>query len=276
MPIVLSEAEIEAYRRTGFHFPVRVMSVEEALAFRAKLERFEADGNASIRAQIKSKMHLLLTWIHELASHAAILDAVEDVLGPDILCWNSSFFIKEANDPGHVTWHQDSTYWGLSSPDVCSAWIALSPSTLESGAMRVIPGSHTLDQLAHEDTLDEHNLLTRGQRLAENPDDSSAVSLVLEPGEISLHHVSLVHGSEPNRTDDRRIGLAIRYVAPHVKQTGGIPDSAMLVRGEDRFGNFAAEIPPIADMDPAALEVHRRSLANLERLKFAGTDRRYL
>ena len=275
MPNLLSGRDIEAYQRDGFHFPLRALSAEDAAAYRAKLEAFEASQGGSIKGTLKTKMHLVLAWIHELATHPTFLDAVEDVLGPDILCWNSSFFIKEANDPGHVTWHQDATYWGLSSPDVCSVWVALSPSTLESGAMRVIPGTHTSPQLEHEDTFDDHNLLTRGQKLKQDPDDATAVDIVLQPGEISLHHVMLVHGSEPNRTDDRRIGLAIRYIAPHVSQTGGIPDSAMLVRGEDRFGNFEHERAPAADMHPDAVAYHAAVMEQHQKLKYAGTDKGY-
>ena len=275
MPKILSDVEVEAYKRDGFHFPVRVMSAEKAEGYRRTLEAFESSQPGNIRNQIKTKMHLVLTWIYEMVSHPGILDAVEDVLGPNILCWNATFFTKEANDPGHVTWHQDATYWGMDSQDICSAWIALSPSTVESGAMQVMPGTHHSEILEHEDTFDKHNLLTRGQKLVQDPDESKAVSLVLQPGELSLHHVALVHGSKPNRTDDRRIGLAIRYVAPNVKQTGGIQDSAMLLRGEDRFGNFIAEKPPASDMDAEAMAFHSQVLENLAKVKFAGTDHSY-
>ena len=120
-------------------------------------------------------MHLVLTWIYEMVSHPGILDAVEDVLGPNILCWNATFFTKEANDPGHVTWHQDATYWGMDSQDICSAWIALSPSTVESGAMQVMPGTHHSEILEHEDTFDKHNLLTVTKE-SKDPDESKAVN----------------------------------------------------------------------------------------------------
>jgi non-heme Fe2+,alpha-ketoglutarate-dependent halogenase len=141
--------------------------------------------------------------------------------------------------------------------------------------MRVIPGTHTSPQLEHEDTFDDHNLLTRGQKLKQDPDAAKAVDLVLQPGEISLHQLMLVHGSEPNRTDDRRIGLVIRYIAPNVSQKGGIPDSAMLVRGKDTYGNFNHERAPAADMHPDAVAHHAEIMKQHQALKYAGTDRGY-
>src|SRR5262249_57420913 len=111
----------------------------------------------------------------------AILDAVGDVIGPDILVWSSSFFIKEPRDGAYVSWHQDATYWGLSEPDVVTAWIALTPSTVESGAMRMVPGTHH-EQVAHHDTFAPGNLLSRGQEIAVEVDEARAVDVVLQPG----------------------------------------------------------------------------------------------
>ncbi len=223
---------------------------------------------------MRQKLYLLLTWMDALVRHPAILDAVEDVLGPDLLCWQCSFFTKEPGDSGFVSWHQDSTYWGLSAPDVLTVWLALSPATVESGAMRMVPGTHKWDQLAHNDSFDADNLLTRGQVVDADFDEAHAVDLVLGPGQFSMHHVRLIHASEPNRSRDRRIGLAIRYIAPHVRQTSGVPDSALLVRGVDRHGHFEAEQSPAADMDPAAVARHARIIERREGFIYAGTDKR--
>lgn len=272
MPNTLTRAEIEKYHADGVHFPVRVMPAEDAAGYRRKLEALEASLGGAIKGRKRQKLYLLLTWMNELARHPGILDAVEDVLGPDILCWQSSFFIKEPDRESHVTWHQDSTYWGLSTPDVCTAWLALCPSTLESGAMKMAPGTHKLNQLPHADTFDADNLLTRGQELAVEIDPANTLDVVLAPGEVSLHHVMIAHASGPNCSDDRRIGLAIRYVAPHVKQVTGVPDSAMLVRGEDKYGNFEAETPPKADMHPDAVALHDRITRAREGFIYQGTD----
>ena len=106
-----------------------------------------------LTGRYRHKMHLMLTWVDRLMRHPVILDAAEDVLGPDILCWNTNFFIKEACSSDYISWRQDATYWGLGGSDVMSVWIALSPSRVESGCMRVIPGSHAR-QLRHIDTSD--------------------------------------------------------------------------------------------------------------------------
>ncbi|HAA93250.1 MAG TPA: phytanoyl-CoA dioxygenase [Rhodospirillaceae bacterium] len=272
---VLTTGEIADYDRLGYHFPVPTLNAEETGNALAKFEAFEQNEGGEISGKRKIKSHLFLRWAYELIAHPGVLDAVEDVLGPNILCWNSSFFIKNAHDPAHVTWHQDSTYWGLSVPDLCSVWIALTPATVENGAMKIIPESHRHGQLDHTDTFDKTNLLARGQHLTELPAENSAVDIELAPGEISLHHIMAVHGSEPNRTDERRIGLAIRYAAPHVRLLGNISDSALLVRGKDDHGHFGAETPPEKDMDPTALDQHAQILENRARVKYAGTEKDY-
>ena len=139
-----------------------------------------------------------------------------------------------------MSWHQDLTYWGLDPADIVTAWIALSESGPQNGAMRVIPGTHTSEVVPHKDTFAANNLLSRGQEISVEVDETKAVTLELEPGQMSLHHVKLIHGSEPNPSDKRRIGLAIRYIPTHVRQIAGMTDSAMLVRGADAFGHFHA------------------------------------
>ena len=142
MPKVLSEAEVVAYRDNGYHFPVDALAASEVAGFREKLEDYEARAGGPISGEMRHRSHVLFAWIDEMIRHPKILDAVEDVLGPDILCWNTSFFIKEARDPGFVSWHQDATYWGLSSSDVATAWIAMSPANKVSGCMKFIAGTH--------------------------------------------------------------------------------------------------------------------------------------
>ncbi len=260
MPGALTAAETEAYHRNGYHFPLHAFPAEEAAGLLAKLRAAEARLGGRLEGRMNQKPHLLFPWLDAVIRDPRVLDAVESVLGPDILCWGSQFFMKGAGDPAYVSWHQDGTYWGLSRPDVTTAWIAFTPSVPESGCMRVIPGTHRT-QVPHADTFAPDNLLSRGQEVAVSVDEAEAVDIVLQPGEMSLHHVLIVHGSEPNRAAWPRIGLAIRYVAPHVAQlgmdaTGGERDGATLVRGTDRFGHFALEQPPEAELHPDALARH--------------------
>lgn len=257
----LPEAAIAHYREHGYYAPVRVMPADEAESIRRRLEAHEAIHGA-LKGSMRHKSHLLFTWLDGLIRHPAVLDAIEGVIGPDILCWSSTFFIKEPRDPGFVSWHQDSTYWGLDPADIVTAWVALSESTAENGAMRVIPDTQSLEQIAHRDTFDVNNLLTRGQEISVEVDEAKAVMLSLQPGEMSLHHVRLIHGSDPNPSGKRRIGFAIRYLPTHVRQVVGSRDSATLVRGVDQFGNFEPEYAPDRDLSDAALAFHARVMGD--------------
>lgn len=271
MPKLLSPEAQRFYRDNGYYFPVRVMSAAEAAGFRAKLEAHEATIGGPLQSNMRHKVHLLFTWADALIRHPRVLDAVEDLIGPNILCWTTNFFIKEPMNPSFVSWHQDSTYWGLEPPDVVTAWLALSEAPVESGAMKFLPGSHKWDQVPHRDTFHEHNLLTRGQEIAVEVDESQGVAVPLAAGEMSLHHVRLVHGSAPNTTANRRIGLAIRYVPTHVRQVRG-RDGGTLVRGVDAFGHFEPEPAPKADLDADALAAHARAVERQVAHLYAGTD----
>jgi non-heme Fe2+,alpha-ketoglutarate-dependent halogenase len=253
----LTPEQVRHFREYGYVAPVRVMSVAQALELRERLEDFE-HGNDKLRKKaLNVKSHLLFAWLNDLVRKDSIVDAIDDLYGENLLCWASSFFIKDANDPAFVSWHQDSTYWGLSKPDVVTAWVALSESNKSNGAMQVVPKTHLLDQIPHRDTFSEHNLLTRGQEVAVEVDEAQAVSIELEPGEMSLHHVRLVHGSPPNTSDKRRIGYAIRYIPTYVRQLEG-EDSATLVRGVDTFNTFEHEPRPSADLDPEFVALHQQ------------------
>jgi non-heme Fe2+,alpha-ketoglutarate-dependent halogenase len=181
-------------------------------------------------------------------------------------------FTKEARSAGFVSWHQDATYWGLSEPDVVTAWVAFTESTPANGNMRVIPGSHRTP-VPHVDTFHPDNLLSRGQEISVEVDESQAADIVLQPGEMSLHHVLMVHGSGANPSSDRRIGFAIRYIPTRLRQTGGPRDSATLVRGADTFGHFEPEPRPATDLDPAMLALHAEISDRQARILYQGTEK---
>jgi chlorinating enzyme len=269
MPKMLSEAQVAAYRRDGYLSPLRAMDAADMAPLRREYAALCAREGGMLSKRTNQKPHLLLPWIDELVRHPRLLDAVEDVLGPNILCWASGFFHKPAHSPGFVSWHQDSTYWGLSSPDVVTAWVAFEASTPLSGCMRVVPGTQAHDQVPHKDTFAADNLLSRGQEIQVDIDDKDAADLVLQPGEFSLHHVRIIHGSEPNNADWDRIGFTIRYVPTYVRQIGG-RDSAMLVRGVDEFHNFDPEPRPKADFHPDAVAFHGAMIDRVTKILFAG------
>lgn len=266
----LAPETVEAYKRDGILFPLRVMDEATAAGLRAKVEALAAAEGGRLSRATNQKPHLLLPWLADLVRDPRVLDPVEDILGPDLFCWASGFFWKPARDPAFISWHQDSTYWGLSHADIVTAWIALTPSTPESGCMQVVPGTHHREQVAHKDTFAENNLLSRGQEIAVEVDPKDVVDVVLQPGEMSLHHVRLFHGSEPNRSDQPRIGFAVRYIPTYIRQTAGARDSATLVRGEDRYGHFDLEPRPATEFDPACVAFHKAMLENAEKILYAG------
>lgn len=269
----LTAEQVRHFKEFGYVAPIRVMPVAQALELRERLEDFE-HGNDKLRKKaLNVKSHLLFPWLNELVRRREIVDAIDDLYGENLLCWASSFFIKDARDPAFVSWHQDSTYWGLSAPDVVTAWVALSESNKSNGAMQVVPRTHLLDQIPHRDTFSEHNLLTRGQEVAVDVDESQAVSIELEPGEMSLHHVRIVHGSPPNASDKRRIGYAIRYIPTYVRQLEG-DDSATLVRGVDTFNTFEHEPRPTTDLEPEFVALHQQIGERNQQILYKGAAQR--
>jgi len=261
---------VDDYQRDGYYFPVQVLSAAEAQGYRCALEENEAFCRAHPEhASLKTYPHMLLPWLDELMRQAAILDHVSAILGPDLMVWNTSFFTKEAASPSYVSWHQDLHYWGLDADDEVTAWVALSPATSASGCMRFVAGSHAVDNAPHRDTFSNNNLLSRGQELAVEVDESNAVDVVLQPGQMSLHHGKTYHASHPNRSDDRRIGVAIRYIKPSMAQANNTKTFAALVHGEDRFGHFQHAPAPASLFAPADRERALQARLQADKILYA-------
>lgn len=270
MTATLSAQDVERYHQDGYLAPLSATSADRAAGLLARYDALKARGETDGDAVLRSKPHLVLPWLYDLIRDPAVTGPVSAILGPNLLAWGSSFFAKPAGDPGFVSWHQDANYWGLEPHEVLTAWIAFSPSRRENGCMRVVPGSQG-QALDHRDTFAKDNLLTRGQEIAVEVDEGQAADITLEPGEMSLHHVGIVHGSDPNTSDVPRIGFAIRYIASHVRQTGG-RTTATLALGEDTHGHFDAEPRPRSEYDPAALVFRQAALARQHAVLFAGAE----
>ena len=268
--MTLSAQQIEQFKRDGYVYPLDVLPLDEAMVLRRKLEAREALQDGKLHADQRAKSHLLFKWLDDLIRDPRILDPIEQLIGPDILCWNTIFWIKDVGSKSFVSWHQDTRYWGLSSPDVVTAWLALSPASLESGCMRVMPGTHIGDVLPHEDKYDDANMLTRGQEITQGVDDYRAVHMPLEIGQMSFHNYRLAHASGANNAPDRRIGVSMHFMPTDSKQIVGEWDSAALVRGEDKFGNFAPTPVPEMDFDPAAMAFHVRAQKAQSDVLYAG------
>ncbi|MBK18034.1 MAG: phytanoyl-CoA dioxygenase [Rhodospirillaceae bacterium] len=258
MPKLLTDEQVDRYHTQGAIAPIKVIEAEEADDFRRKFEDLEQEIGCEAQSKFRIKAHLPFPWLTKLTRNSKILDAIEDLIGPDIVVWGSSFFTKKANDHRFVSWHQDSTYYGFDPAESITAWVAFSDSTRETGCVRIIPGSHEGDAvMKHVETFDPDNLLARGQTI-EGVDENEVVDLELRAGEMSVHHNKTVHSSMPNPSNMPRIGYAIHICAPHVRQTQFEGATGTLVRGEDNFGHWAPDIEAKEHMDPeclAALDV---------------------
>ncbi|MBU0725462.1 MAG: phytanoyl-CoA dioxygenase family protein [Alphaproteobacteria bacterium] len=248
----LTAAEVEHFQSQGYFVKKRALSAAHAAELRARIEAFEETLGEECNVRMKIKAHVVSPWMTDLARHPAILDAVESLLGPDIMLFGSSMFAKSAQSSKFVSWHQDSAYYGLTPNDSVTVWVAFTPSNKANGCLRVLPGSHLGPEYEHDETYDPQNLLARGQTI-HGLDDDKAAYLELEPGEFSMHHVRTAHGSLGNFTDDRRIGLAFFYIGAHVASTLG-RRTALLMRGEDRHGHWDADPVPRIDLDPKTLQ----------------------
>jgi|TARA_B110000444_G_scaffold152506_1_gene142710 hypothetical protein len=270
MPKVLTKEQIEQYHDEGFIAPVRVISENEALSIKNQLEQVEADFPDEINAQSRNNLHLSFAFLDALAHNTIIVDAMEDLIGPDIALWASVMFIKEPSSKQYVSWHQDATYMGLDSIDFPTPWIALSPSNRDTGCMTMISGSHHSEIQIHKDTFAENNILTRGQVIPE-VDKSKAIDLILEPGEMSIHHGAIIHGSQPNNSDQRRIGFSLQsYVPPSIKQVVG-RNIWTHIRGKKRQDNDGIELDrPKYNMDPITVEQRRVAEENLSKILYKG------
>lgn len=277
MSKILTRQQIEQYHDEGFISPVRVISEVEALSIKAELEEVEANFPDEINAKSRNNLHLSFEFLDALAHHPVIVDAMEDLIGPDIALWASVMFTKEPASKDYVSWHQDATYMGLNSIDFPTPWIALSPSNKETGCMTMISGSHKSSIQSHEDTFAENNILTRGQ-VIEDIDESKGVDLILEPGEMSIHHGAIIHGSQPNKSNQRRIGFSLQsYIPPSIQQVVG-RNIWTHIRGQKRQDEDGIALDrPKHNMDPITVAQRRVANENLSEILYKGakTKRNY-
>jgi ectoine hydroxylase-related dioxygenase (phytanoyl-CoA dioxygenase family) len=256
----LTQAQVESYRYNGFLFPIPALNADEIAACLAGLQRLETElGTPVAEADIKWRSHAYAhaPWFNTLIRHPAILDAIEDLIGPDILVWTSTFFIKEPRSPTFAAWHQDGTYFGLEPHEQVCAWVALTDASAEAGCMEQLSSRGEPRQYRHAPLGLAHSINRAGQTIMEPLDEAAPVAMALRAGEFSLHHEWAVHRSAPNNASYRRVGIGLNYIPPHVRVDGPVRLKAMLVRGEDRYGHFDLIDPPAGERDAAALAVHQ-------------------
>lgn len=246
---------LRRYYEDGYVGGIPFLDSSSVADHRARLEKAEASFGAM---HYRSKAHTILTSAYELATLPSVLNLVEQMIGPNILLYNTTYIIKEPHTSSFVSWHQDLTYWGLSHDDQVTMWLALSPASLKSGCMKMIPGSHKHGRFDHHETKDADNVLLQGQTVANVPEET-AKYCPLAPGEASFHHGWTLHASMANESDERRIGLNVQYLATHVRQTKHDLDTAMLVRGVDNYHHFEADKGATRDLHPDDI-AHQKAL----------------
>jgi len=231
--------QIEAYRRDGFVFPLEIFSPAEVEGFRGAFESL-----SEYSPNRFDRMHLFFEWAYQIVTHDALLDVVEAILGDDILVYGTLVLAKQPHDLRYASWHQDSFYSDLHLTPSTTAWIALTPSHQGNGCMRVIPGSHRLGALEHENVTDPNLLNRRGERIKIDVDESEAVDVVLRAGDISLHESTLVHSSNTNASDEPRIGFIVRFVTSRMRN----PNTRLMrVRGDGDCSHLDLAEKPAGD-----------------------------
>ena len=276
---LLTEEQKEAYWNDGYLFPINVANALQSNNWRNSLEKIEQDWldnglKLPLNTYKRVNAQVVMPLACEIGLHAPILDAVEGILGPDVMLYSVEFLTKEAHTKHVVTMHQDLAYWGMGDMDnILTAWLALSPATTASGCMDFVCGSHKNEILAHEDSFDEHNLLSRGQEIKVDVANSDKVAVELNPGNISLHHGLTIHGSGPNKSDDRRIGVAIRYVSAKMRKAGGVKDYAISARGTYNNNSFTTYNPPTSLFDASSMALYEEIRAEQAKVMMAGAQK---
>ncbi len=258
----LSSEAIATFRNDGFHFPLRIFDASEANSLYHSYIKFQKSAIKTFGREHRFKGHLLANWLNGVVSNSYILDIVEDLIGPNILCWSSAFFAKPPKTKTYVGYHQDAAISGLQPHDnIIHIWLALKPATIENGCLRVLPRSHLDTILRLSPSNDDSNMLLEGSNAQPNASDDQYVNIVLEAGEISLHHHRMVHGSGPNQSSGDRLGLSLTYMTPSTRNVRG-KDSAMLVRGNDEYGNFELEPAPDTYFSDKAITAFQRAISS--------------
>jgi hypothetical protein len=256
----LTPEQVASYHHNGFLFPVPALTDAEISICLAGLQQLEAElGSPVADADVKWRSHAYAhsVWFNNLIRHPRILDAIEDVIGPNILVWTSTFFIKEPHSPTFAAWHQDGTYFGLTPHEQVCAWVALTDASREAGCMEHLSSQGVPRQLHHAPLGLANSINRAGQTIMEPFDESNPTAMALPAGSFSLHHEFAVHRSAPNNASHRRVGIGLNYIPTHVRVEGPVRCCAMLGRGEDTFGNFDLIEPPTAERDETALAAHQ-------------------
>ena len=269
----LSSNQLKQYEDEGFVSPIDIFSKDKAKEIRNEIELIEKEMPDELEKSGRYNAHLISPLLDEVTHNSEILDAVQSLIGKDILVCGTTLFIKNPNVKGFVSYHQDAKYIGLEPHNWVTAWVAITDSNEHNGCMRVWSGSHKDNLKDHDQNFNERNLLTRGQTIKNVP-KKKTTPLILKAGQMSLHHPTVVHGSDLNNSNDRRIGFVIQsYIGTNVKQILG-KNSVQLARGKDNF-NFHKKIGRTKSLlDRNDLKIKKKENDNLQEIFYKGSSKK--
>ena len=269
----LSLNQLKQYEDEGYVSPINVFSKEKAKEIRNEIELIENKIPGELEKSGRYNAHLISPLLDEVTHNSKILDAVQSLIGKNILVCGTTLFIKNPNEQGFVSYHQDAKYIGLEPYNWVTAWVAITDSNEKNGCMRMWSGSHKDNLKEHDQKFNEGNLLTRGQTVKNVPKEKTT-SLILEAGQMSLHHPTVVHGSELNKSNDRRIGFVIQsYIGTNVKQVLG-KNGVQLARGVDEFNYHEIIGRPQNLLDEKDIKSKKRENDNLQEIFYKGSDKK--
>jgi non-haem Fe2+, alpha-ketoglutarate-dependent halogenase len=269
---LLTTDQLNEYERKGYVAPIDILTFDEAMEVRKEIENIEKKWPSELDGLGRNYVHLISPIFDKVVHNTKILDAVESIIGKNILVCGTTLFIKNPNQKGFVSFHQDAKYIGLEPHNWVTAWIAITDANEENGCMRMWNGSHKDNLKYHDQKFDENNLLTRGQTVEDVPIEKTT-SLILEAGQMSLHHPKIVHGSGLNKSKDRRIGFVIQsYIGSNVKQVLG-KMYVQLARGRDEynFHNYAKR--PSELMSQKDIKLKNKSNEELSKIFYKGSNK---
>ena len=269
----LSSNQLQQYKDEGFVSPIDIFSKDKAKEIRDEIETIEQRLPGELEKAGRYNAHLISPLLDEVTHHSKILDAVQSLIGKNILVCGTTLFIKNPKEKGFVSYHQDAKYIGLEPYNWVTAWVAITDSNEQNGCMRMWSGSHKDNLKDHDQKFNKGNLLTRGQTVNDVPEQETK-ALILSAGQMSLHHPKTVHGSGLNKSDDRRIGFVIQsYIGSNVKQVIG-KNSVQLARGEDKF-NFHEKIGrPKSLLDADDIKTKKQENNNLQEIFYKGANQK--
>ena len=266
----LSPNQLKQYNDKGFVSPINIFSKDRANTIRKEIELIEEKMPGEINKSGRYNAHLISPLLDAVTHDSKILDSVQSLIGENILVCGTTLFIKNPNEKGFVSYHQDAKYIGLKPYNWVTAWIAITDSNEHNGCMRMWPGSHKDNLKEHNQMFNEGNLLTRGQTVNNVPTDETT-PLVLKSGQMSLHHPKVVHGSDLNNSNDRRIGFVIQsYISTNVKQVLG-QNGVQLARGSDEFGNHKIIRRSSGLLKKADIKLRIKENNNLQKIFYKGS-----